>query len=302
MKHITVVGSHTSAYLMHCPRLPTRGEFIMGDYFSETLDGGKGSNQALALARFGALVDFVGVIGDDAAGRKFQDYFKENGVNLQYVAVIPGGKTAMGLAFIDPQGQIIGATDPGVLPDMCRMHVDAAKASIESCSVLLTQLEIPADAALYACQLAKEAGKIAILNPAPVDQLRLEQIRCIDILTPNEPESKLLLGIDPQTPMTYEALAQAYVERALPWSTVITLGGDGAMVIEQSGGVHRVSCPKVKVVDTSGAGDCFNAAVAYCLAQGKSLLASVKFAVRAASVSVTRAQVWPSYPTLQELL
>lgn len=300
MKHITVVGSHTSAYLMHCPRLPTRGEFILAESFAETLDGGKGSNQALAAARLGAPVDFVGLIGDDEAGKKFCRTFEKNGVNLAYTQTVPQGKTAMGIAFIDPQGQIIGATDPGVLNSMSRAHVDAAAESIKTCSVLLTQLEIPADTALYACRLAKRADKVTILNPAPADQLTLERIRDVDILTPNEPEAKLLLGIDPQTKMTEEDLAIEYVTRNLAWSTVITLGSKGAMIVSH-GKVRRVLCPKVRAVDTSGAGDCFNAAVAYCIAQGKSLIAAVEFAVKAASFSVTKEQVWPSYPTLEQL-
>lgn len=301
MKHVTVVGSHTSAYLMHCPRLPTRGEFIMGDSFHETLDGGKGSNQALALARLGAPVDFVGVVGDDKAGESFRRYFTDNGVNLTYTNTVAGGKTAMGIAFIDPQGQIIGATDPGVLNGMTRAHVDAAEESIKGCSVLLTQLEIPADVALYACRAAKRYDKVTILNPAPADHMTLDHIRNVDILTPNEPEAKLLLGLDPQTEMTQDDLAIEYTVRGLPFATVITLGSEGAMIVSQ-GKVRRVPCPKVRAVDTSGAGDCFNAAVAYCIAQGKSLLSAVEFAVKAASFSVMREQVWPSYPTADQII
>ena len=101
--------------------------------------------------------------------------------------------------------------------------------------------------------------------------------------------------------MTQEDLAIEYTARSLPFATVITLGSEGAMIVSQ-GKVRRVPCPKVQAVDTSGAGDCFNAAVAYCIAQGKSLLSAVEFAVKAASFSVMREQVWPSYPTVGQII
>lgn len=300
MPDVVVVGSHTSGYLMHCTRLPTRGEYLMAQRFEQTLDGGKGSNQAFALARLGARTSFVGLLGDDAEGALFANYCRKYGVNYSNAQFLPGKSTAMGIAFIDPAGQIMGATAPGVLTDMTTADVDCAKAAIAACDVLLTQLEIPHEVALYACELAKRYGKTAILNPAPADGMLAEDTRHIDILTPNEPEAKFLLGFAPDEHISTEELAQAFREKRPDAITVVTLGADGALIVAPDF-VRHIACPAVDAVDTSGAGDCFNAALAFQIGQGSGIEAAVRFAVKAASMSVEKAQVWESYPTLAEI-
>ncbi len=300
MLDIAVVGAHSAAFLMRCPRLPTQGEFILAHAFEPTQDGGKGSNQALALARLGARSHLVSVVGDDDAGRAFLAHFAQSGVDVDKVHVLPGEKTAVGIAFIDPAGQIIGATDPGALAHFGTGEVDAARDIIAQSKVLLAQLEIPVEAALYACEVGRQAGCITILNPAPADDVRLNDIHDVDILTPNEPEAKLLLGLSPNAEMPVQELAGLYAQRAPGFKTVITLGEQGALVIDE-GVITPIPCPRVIPVDTSGAGDCFNAALALCVGQGTPLVQAATFAARVASVSVTRHAVWPSYPTLQEL-
>jgi len=298
---VVVVGSHTSSYVMRCRRLPTPGEYLIADSFEHILDGGKGSNQALALSRLGALPSFVAIIGNDEEGRFFTDYFSKNNVDLTYVTVSSSKPTAKGIAFVDDNGIPMGATIYGAISEMTVENIEHALPAIRSSRVLLTQLEIPVEVALYACRLSKENGLLTILNPAPADSLIGRTITNVDVLTPNEPEAKLLAGFNPDEDVPIEQVAEKLYSQTCVKMIVITLGERGAVLIDEKS-IRKVACPRVEAIDTSGAGDCFNAALAIALGSKLSSDSAVDFALKTATLSVSQPQVWPSFPTLSKVL
>jgi ribokinase len=264
------------------------------------LDGGKGSNQAFALSRLGARTSLIAVIGDDEEGRFFLEYFSKQNVDLTYVTVCRSCSTGKGIAFMDYEGIPMGVTLLGAISEMTSEHIQKALPIIRSSSVLLTQLEIPVDLALYACRLGKKNGLLTILNPAPSDSLVGIKIENVDVLTPNEPEAKLLAGFRPEADVSIDDLAKILWAQTDVTTIVITLGENGAIIVD-SAGVRKIPCPKVKAVDTSGAGDCFNAALAFALGNNWTIDLAVDFAVKTASMSVGKQEVWPSFPTLEEV-
>lgn len=297
---ITVVGAHMDAYLMKCHRLPTPGEYIIAEKFEQSLDGGKGSNQALAAARLGAKVFLVTRLGNDEKGKFAYDYLQSNGVGMSYSTTSDKSPTGFGIAFIDGNGVPMGASELGAIKEFGASHIDIALPAIKKSNMMLVQLEIDIDAALYACKKGKEHGLTVILNPSPADKLVGVPLKHVDILTPNEPEAKLLAGIPPMEDVPeYELARELYRISGLE-SIILTLGSRGAYIKNRQMELH-VPCPRVKAVDTSGAGDCFNASLAFALGNGIPLDKAVEFAVKTASLSVTRPQVWPSYPTLKEV-
>ena len=306
MKHergvnIAVVGAHTNAYLMKCCRLPTPGEYIIAEKYEQSLDGAKGSNQALAAARLGAKVFLITRFGNDENGKFALDYLKSNGVDMSYSTVSDTCPTGFGIAFIDRDGVPMGASELGAVKEFNIEHVNMAFPGFEKSDILLVQLEINLDAALYACKKGKEHNMMVILNPSPADDLRGLPLKHIDILTPNEPEAKLLAGISPMEDIPAYKLARELHRLSGVENIILTLGSKGAYIKNSNSELH-IPCPKVKAVDTSGAGDCFNASLAFALGNKVPLEKAVEFAVKTASLSVTKPQVWPSYPTLQEVL
>jgi ribokinase len=299
--HIVVVGSHTSSYVMHCKRLPTPGEYLIADRYTRSMDGGKGSNQAIALARLGAHPHLVAVLGDDEERDFLLDYCAHHGVDTTYLTIVPQIATAKGVAFMNPEGIPLGATDLGAIRYMTMEMIEQALPAFSTSRLLLTQLEIPVELALYACKLGKQNGLITILNPAPADELVGKSISDVDILTPNEPEARLLAGFDPQENVPIDVIAKHLREHTSIETIIITLGNQGAIVYDPSG-LYHYPCPVVQPIDTSGAGDCFNAALAITIGSGEHIDSAVRFALKAASLSVTKPQVWPAFPTYAEVI
>lgn len=298
---IAVVGAHTGAYLMRCRRLPTPGEYLVARNYERNLDGAKGSNQALAAARLGARVFLIARLGGDEEGKFAREYLNSNGVDTSYATASEHLPTGFGIAFMDEEGTPMGATILGSNVELSRDHIDMAIPAFQKSRILVVSLEINVDVALYACKVARKHGLKVILNPSPADDLKTMPLQNVDILTPNEPEAKLLAGASPDENIPAVELAKELHKLSGVREVVITLGSKGAFVLNNDKTLH-VPCPKVKAVDTSGAGDCFNSALAFALGSGASLEKAAEFAVKTATLSVARPQVWPSYPTLKEVL
>jgi ribokinase len=297
---IVVVGIHTSSYVMRCNRLPTPGEYLIARRYGKSLDGGKASNQALAAARLGAVSYLVIRVGNDEEGRFAANYLSSSGVNVDYVTTSESLPTGIGIAFMDESGVPMGATELGANAELTEEHINLALPAFKKSKILLTQLEIPVDLALYACEMGKRNNLTVILNPAPADSLSASQLKNIDVLTPNEPEAKIIAGYAPDEDISMETLGRHLYKKTGIKHIVITLGERGALLVSE-GMTSHVTCPAIKSVDTSGAGDCFNGALAFALGNGLSMEKAVEFGVRSASLSVTKFEVWPSYPTLQEV-
>ena len=278
------------------PRHPRPGETIIGADSFRT-PGGKGANQAVAAARLGQRVAMVGRVGEDDAGRTLRAALNDYGVD--YAAVVETTETPTGIALItvDPNGENIIVVSSGANARVGAADVKAAAPLVERAAVVLLQLEIPLEASIEAATLA--TGTV-ILNPAPAptDRLPLELLAAVDVLVPNRSELAELAGVPaPGSLAAVERLARS-IEG--PRAVVVTLGAEGALLVERGSSTH-VAAPTVEAVDTTGAGDCFCGALADALARETPLEDAVRFAVRAAAVSTTRPGAQASMPGRDEV-
>ncbi len=295
-RRVVVVGAHTQSLLLRVERVPAEGETVLGWHYEEPLDGGKATNQAVAVARLGVPTTLVSAFGTDERGERIRRYLADQGVDLTYAAVT-SGPTDVGFVVLPESGvpAIVSAADKSVQID--RALIDAAAPVLENASYVLAQLEAPQEAAIAAFELARGAGARTVLNPAPAAPLDPRLAACTDILVPNEHEASLLAGRQAPVP----ELA-ALVRRALGVPTVIvTAGAKGAFVCDGNAAVEHLPAPSVPATDTTGAGDAFIGALASRLHRGRPLLEAVRFAVGYAARSVTRPGTLPAYPTLEEM-
>jgi ribokinase len=269
---IALVGSINLDVVVGVERHPVPGETVVGGDRQE-LPGGKGANQAVAAARLGATVAFVGRVGDDDAGRRLREGLAAEGVDVTHVRVDPDAPTGMALIAVDGAGENTIVVSPGANARVGAADVEAARDVLAGAAVTLVQHEVPDDAVAAAIA---GAGGTVVLNPAPARPIAAP----VDVLVPNRGELEALAGRagDPI------ALARSLdAARAV----VVTLGSEGAAVIEGSR-VERIPAPRVDAVDTTGAGDAFCGALAQALDAGADLVEAARWAVRAAAASVTK--------------
>ncbi len=297
---IAVVGSYATGLTMRVERIPGRGETLLGTGYRVDF-GGKGSNQAVGCARLGAHVDFVAKIGKDPFGEMALGLYRDEGINVTYVKQSADAPTGVGFIVVEAKsGQNCIVLDPGANELLTGSDVSAAADALESAAVVLTQLEIPAEAAETALTIGRSAGEITILNPAPVRPLPASLLKMVDILTPNETEAKVLAGLAPDASIDPQIVAHALIGRGVK-HVVMTLGENGALLVSRSECTRFPEVP-VSAVDTTGAGDAFNAGLATALAHGASLEQAVQFAVIVGAMAVTKDGVIPSLPRRREVL
>ena len=292
---IVVVGSFNTDLVSYMQRMPRPGETVHGDSFM-TGAGGKGSNQAVAAARLGADVTFIGRLGKDVFAKLAYEIWDAEGINSDYVVQDEASATGVAPIFVDSAGENMIVVVLGANSRVQPSDIDAARERIAVADVLLVQLEINTDMVTYALQVAKEVGITTILNPAPAAPIPRETIQLADYLTPNETELESLSG-GPVSDVVAAARSLMTREEQI---VVVTLGAQGAQVVSRD---QKDSLPsfKVDVVDTTGAGDAFNAALAVGLAEGKSLEEAVRFANATAALCVTKAGAAGSAPGRAEV-
>jgi ribokinase len=269
---IVVVGSINLDLVVTVERHPAPGETVMGGDRRE-LPGGKGANQAVAVARLGAEVAMVGRVGPDAQGARLRDHLADEGVDVEHVAIDDDAPTGMALIAVDGSGENTIVVSPGANAQVGAGDVQAAGEVLSGAAVTLLQHEVPAsavDAAIGA------AGGTVVLNPAPARALTRE----VDVLVPNRGELARLARREGDPVELARGLERA---RAV----VVTLGSEGVVVVE-SERAERIEAPRVNAVDSTGAGDAFCGALAQALADGAELVEAARWAVRVAAVSVTR--------------
>jgi ribokinase len=297
---IVVVGSHAPGIAVRVKRLPAVGETVIGWDLKEPQDGGKGSNQAIAAARLGLAVSFVGCIGNDRLGEECKQTLRAEGVDIQHLYQSNSKETGAGIVIVDENGMPAMITTVGANEMLDFQHVSSALEGFKSAKVLLTQFEIRPEVALHAAQMARRLGMTAVVNPAPAAPISLPDLEVADILVPNEVEAKMLLGFDPNVQTDLEDLVQQLRRRSNAKIVIATVGEQGVVGADSSG-VWRALPPKVMVMDTSGAGDVFCAALAVGLTQGLDPRAASVWACSVATLSVTREGTIPSFPTAQEV-
>ena len=274
--HLIIVGSSNTDLVIQCDRLPQPGATVLGGEFAR-FAGGKGANQAVAAARAGARVTFIGAHGKDDFGRAAKAGLRHEGIDVRYFRErrrVPSGVALILIGGRDRQNQIAVARSAN--DTLSAADIRAARAVFRLADAVIAQLEIPLAAVQAAAELAEESGIPFILNPAPARKLPAKLLRLVDTLTPNE----------------HEVSVVGHGARR----TVVTLGARGVLI-----GKQRIPAPKVKPVDTVGAGDCFTAWLAVGIAEGLKLEDAARRAFRAASIAVTRPGAQPGMPYRREV-
>ncbi len=284
---------------MKVERFPSPGETLLGTGYRVDF-GGKGSNQAVGCARLGASVSFLARIGNDPFGEMALRLYRDEQIDVSHVQAIAGAPTGVGFIIVEAStGHNCITIDPGANELLTAAEVSQCEA-LQSAAVALTQLEIPVAAAEAALARGRACGALTILNPAPVRPLSAQVLRNVDVLTPNLTEAKVLAGVAPDSTTTPEKIALQLIALGVR-QVVMTLGEQGALIVAQASST-RVPAIKVQAVDTTGAGDAFNAGLAVALASGATLQSAVQFAVVTGGLAVTREGVIPSLPQRQEVL
>lgn len=272
---ITVVGSFAVGMFIRADRMPIFGETIIGSDFYLG-PGGKGSNQAVGVTRLGAESYFAGIIGDDKLGEIAIDLYAQEGVHTNFLHKTSEMATGVGFIIINPAGGNGIILDMAANQLMDTAFVDQVEDQIASSEIVIAVLEIPVAAASRAMQLGRRHGVRTLLNPAPAQALSEDVLCNVDILTPNETELRILMGLAPDDPTPTPELARR-LQKCGTKTVIVTMGEHGALVLTDSMEV-QVPGMRVPVVDTTGAGDAFNAGLAVALAEGKGLIEAVQFA------------------------
>lgn len=296
MKKIVIIGSLNMDFVIDVENYPKMGETVLGKGM-ELKPGGKGANQAYAAAVLGADVTMLGAVGDDDSGQKLIQNLNQTGVHTEYIKVISGVSTGAAFVSVDREGDNCIIVIQGANKYVDKEYIQSVSQIIAACDIVVFQLEIPLETVMYAADLAKSMGKIVILDPAPVQCLPKEFLSGLDIVKPNRTELIKLLGRTEELEEGLRLLQEMGVKNA-----IVTLGKEGCLLRKENGNVIYSPAFKMKAIDTTGAGDCFTAALAYCLANDFTLEKALEFAQKASAISVTRKGTQNSYPTLTEIL
>ncbi|PRI11284.1 ribokinase [Leucobacter massiliensis] len=298
---VLVVGSANADLVAEVPRRPGAGETLLGGDL-RLLPGGKGANQAVAAARCGAATVMLGCVGRDANGAFLRERLIAAGVEVSGLAEVDR-PTGAALILVTPDGENSIVVAPGANAEAGPELLERGAAALADARILVLSLEIPAETAFAFAAAAARSGTRTVFNAAPARSIPAEVLRSCDPLIVNEHEACAALG-EPETEVTdFEALARRLLAAGAR-SVVITLGAEGAVVAEGTGGgdpvVARIAAHRVRAVDTTGAGDAFVGAVACELARGAELDEAVRFATAVSAMVVQRLGAQSSVPERAE--
>ncbi|MBE0657162.1 MAG: ribokinase [Bryobacteraceae bacterium] len=299
---IIVTGSLNMDFVVQVDRLPAPGETTLGSNFL-TIPGGKGANQANAAGRLAAAgtVRMIGCTGEDAFATQLKDSLMASGVDVSCVRQVAGVSTGVALIWVERSGQnsivVASGANNEVNPEM----IAGLGEAYAGAACALFQLETPIDAVEAALSTARAAGAMTILDPAPARQLPASLLRLVDLMTPNETEACILLGRPPARLAPADAPSLAHEVLGLgPKAVVLKLGDAGCFYSDGRTEVFSAGF-KVDAVDTTAAGDTFNAALAIALSEGRPIEDALRFANAAAAISVTRLGAQSSAPGRAEV-
>ena len=297
MKKICVIGSIGYDLTIYMYKFPKAGETIVGKKFIQN-PGGKGDNQVIASARVGGDVTFIGAVGDDNYGELLKKNLEENKVKT-HMKIVPNMSSQIATILIDESGENRIVIVPGANNFVDKKQIDDNYDIIKECDIILMQLEIPMETVEYVVDKFYELNKIIILNPAPGAELSDNIIKKCTYLTPNENEIGLITKMPYDTIDNIKSAAKCLFDKGAQ-NILVTLGEKGAYLKNKNDDII-ISTLKVKALDTTGAGDCFNGVFAACLAMGKNAIEAIKYANVASSISVTRSGAVPSLPYKNEV-
>mgnify|MGYP005837209791 CR=1 FL=1 len=291
-KQIVVVGSLNMDLVVRTLRHPQIGETVIG-YDFRTYPGGKGANQAVAVARLGGRVKMIGKVGNDQFGEALLKAVTQAGVDTTYINKDEDSPTGVAFITVDDRGKNTIVVASGANAHLSPEEIEAAQDAFDGASILLLQLECPLIAVERAIEIAKACEMQIVLNPAPAQLLDANLLQQVDYLLPNQVELALLAGQE-----TTEAAINV-LQRLGVKELVVTLGEEGALVVDE-GGTFHVPAFQVPVVDTTAAGDAFAGAFAVALGEGLSIREAAIWGNAAGALTVTRAGAQPSLPWRDE--
>ena len=297
-RQILVVGSSNTDMVIKAAHLPRPGETILGGTFFMN-PGGKGANQAVAIARLGGPVTFICKTGSDIFGHQSQQLFEEEGINTSYVFSDSGNPSGVALITVDEKAENCIVVASGANANLLPSDLEKAEEAIERADLVLMQLEVPMETVCFVADIAWQKGKKVILNPAPAHPLPADLLSHLYLITPNETEAEMITGVKITDESSAGEAARALSGMGVQ-HVIITLGSKGALIYS-NGKAEMVPALKVEAVDTTAAGDVFNGALTVALSEGRSLKEAARFACKASAISVTRVGAQSSAPYRNEV-
>ncbi len=295
---IVVVGSANMDMVVTVGQYPHPGETVFGRTFG-MFPGGKGANQAVAAAKLGGRVVFIGRMGRDLFGEHLRRSMRGDGVHLDHLVLDPAAPTGMAMIVVNSEGQNEIVVVSGSNMRLSPRDVERRRGVFASTCITLLQLEIPPATVLRAATLARSHQHCVILNPAPAARVPKSLFRHVDYLTPNETETEILTGIRVSGAQSAERGARKLLAMGVR-NVVITRGKEGCLLVTP-GRVKRFPAMRVKAVDTTAAGDAFNGALAYAIDRHEDLDAAIEFANAVAAYAVTRMGAQRSLPRMADV-
>ena len=297
MKNICVIGSLNMDLVVNVDAMPKPGQTIIGSNFKE-VPGGKGANQAVAMARLNGNVSMIGKVGEDGFGQTLINSLKNDKVDTTYIQTTKGS-TGVALITVDKNAQNSIVVSPGANFEVKEEDIDNNIKAIENSDIVVLQLETPLNTIKYALNKAKELNKYTILNPAPAVKLDDEIIKNVDLLTPNETELEIISGVSIETEEDIQKAAQIMIEKGVK-ELIVTLGSKGSLYINKEKSMFKKAY-KVEAVDTTAAGDSYTGALAVALSQDKGIEDAMAFASKVGALSVLKEGAQSSLPTLEDV-
>ncbi|MFY9940273.1 MAG: ribokinase [Silvibacterium sp.] len=295
-KPIVVVGSINIDLVAKAERIPVTGETVSGTEF-QTHSGGKGANQAVAVARLGYPVGMIGRLGNDVFGTELREHLQNAGIDLSAVQTTEGS-SGVAVIIVSPSGDNIIVPTPGANAVLSPADIDANLDMIRAAGLVLTQLEIPLETVEHLANVCAREGIPLMLDPAPARELPAAILTRTRWFTPNETEAAFYSGNEPFD--SSRSIARKLLAKG-PQAIVLKLGARGVYLADRNGLDQQIDAYPVRAVDTTAAGDAFNGAFAAALMLGETPAESARFAAAAAAISVTRSGAQPSMPTMAEV-
>lgn len=296
--NISVVGSFAVGMTIRADHMPVWGETLPGKDF-DMGPGGKGSNQAVGVARMGASSSFIGMVGKDKLAEIATSMYKDEGVNTDFLSFTDKLNTGVGIIVLNPLGENFIIIDMAANNLMDESFIVAAEDRIKNSQMVVSVLETPLMTAMKAMEIGKKHNIITQLNPAPATPIPVACYQYIDLLTPNESELRILLGLKPNDPTPTVDLARRMQSNGLG-TIVITQGAKGALIVTHEE-IIEVPSVRVDVVDTTGAGDAFNSGLAVSYAEGKDIITATKVACCCGALCCTTLGVVPGIPYREQV-
>jgi ribokinase len=299
VKKIVVIGSSNTDMVIKADRLPVPGETIIGHQFMMN-PGGKGANQAVAVARMGGKVSFITKTGNDLFGRQSIELYKSEDIGTEHVFSDSDHPSGVALISVDANGENCILVAPGANAYLTVKDIEKSREEIEKADILLMQLEIPMETVEYAAEIAALNQVKVVLNPAPAQALPNELLKRLYVITPNKNEAEILSGVRVTDWKSARNAADRISKKGVK-IVVITLGSLGAL-IKDGNQYYEVVAESVEAMDTTAAGDTFCGTLCVGLSEGKDIVEAVKLACKASAITVTRMGAQAAIPYRSEIV